>query len=112
MAAFAIRAGFAAALAVTGCAAAWSADSDTVNELGFSTTDDFNHCARYMMESAMHANYEPAGIDGLCVEHCFPIGRAQGLDEPAMREIMAQTLRAIRPPPRYDAYDPRTFEPE
>jgi len=84
---------------------------DTLETLGF-PEGDFAHCARYALESAMHVQYDAALVDRITVEQCFARGRAEGLDERAMREIMAQALATFIRPPRYADYDPRTFAPD
>ena len=96
----------ATALSVPGPAAA--EEADTLDTLGF-PSDDFTYCARYAMESAMHVSYEIDLVDKITVEQCFGLGRAQGLDETAMREIMADELSTFIRPPKYADYDPRAF---
>ncbi|MBL29023.1 MAG: hypothetical protein CMM50_15905 [Rhodospirillaceae bacterium] len=70
---------------------------------------DFAYCARMALESAMHVSYPVEWVDRMAVETCFDKGRAEGLDEPAMRQIMAEALSKFIKPPVYNDYDPRTF---
>ena len=70
---------------------------------------DFAYCARMALESGMHVNYPVAHVDAMVVDYCFDKGRAEGLDEPAMRRIMAEALAKFIKPPVYRDYDPRTF---
>ena len=89
-------------------APALAEETDTLNTLGFSSKN-FSYCARYAMESAMHVSYEIELVDRIIVEQCFDLGHVQGLDEPAMREIMAKQLSQFIRPPKYADYDPRAF---
>ena len=87
---------------------AMAEETDTLDTLGF-PAKDFTYCARYAMESAMHVSYEIELVDRIIVEQCFDLGHVQGLDEPAMREIMAKQLSQFIRPPKYADYDPRAF---
>ena len=70
---------------------------------------DFAHCAQMTLEFAMQLTYTVEEVDGIVVDQCFPVGRAAGLDEPAMREAMWAALGRFIKPPKYQGYDPRAF---
>lgn len=70
---------------------------------------DFAHCAQMTLEFAMQLTYTVDEVDGIVVDQCFPVGRAAGLDETAMREAMWTALGRFTKPPKYQSYDPRAF---